>query len=655
MSAFIDFFFKHKFYNNVLATYEQAVTQYAKAFDIWNQHFGLINSDSYSDKKKVFTHFAEIINVNNWVSFSDRYLRTNKEAIVWLFYDKQQTSTLPSNLSYSDYHFIASNEKDLNQYIVSLNKFDSLLLNHKDAVFYFLATPSCNFSFDIKHKVVSNEEIILEISKFISFAKEVSSLFPKAWALFSGNCPVSSLSLEKLKSVGKYQFSIKEKFLELYDKSPKLVALIYGAPLLSISSFNSDEIEKEAVVTKLFTDNTPSEPNTNFVIGLDNSDSLKRAILGTLHYGSECKFADSVAISQFYYIKFQLETIDATFDDAIKKVNENAEAIKAYNSIHYSKECIFVGNYVDSIDPDDPLYSFIESFNRLKLIRDKVSVLKESFPLAFNEQFPGVNTASCSEETLNLIISSSDSLKSRNNTLKQIESDRLEAERKKIEHQKLLSDYNSLKLCTTDWYFPNRSSLPCFSLYYYYPVSCDWEATDKEWDIRNCIWDFKGNKHTNLPDFELKKRRLKALNYFFHDFQHVLSHFFGNQISKLTFVTLPASTKMDTDRRFESFSKFICSELNMTNGFDHIHIIKDGLSKNSPNNTSGRSIPAELTLDEEFFKNKFVILFDDVITSGATLERFRKRLEAAGAFVIGAISLGKTKHTRQNGQPMDRL
>ena len=93
----------------------------------------------------------------------------------------------------------------------------------------------------------------------------------------------------------------------------------------------------------------------------------------------------------------------------------------------------------------------------------------------------------------------------------------------------------------------------------------------------------------------------------------------------------------------------------MLNGYPYMSITKDGISKNDPTNTTGVSIQPEISLDGSFFKNKYVILFDDVITSGKSMERFKQLLESAGATVIGGLSIGKTEHERQGTNPIDTI
>ena len=84
-------------------------------------------------------------------------------------------------------------------------------------------------------------------------------------------------------------------------------------------------------------------------------------------------------------------------------------------------------------------------------------------------------------------------------------------------------------------------------------------------------------------------------------------------------------------------------------------ITKEGISKNDPTNNTGHSIPPEVEYEQSFFKDKYVILFDDVITSGASMERYKCLLEASGATVIGGLSIGKTKHERQPSNHIDEL
>ena len=58
---------------------------------------------------------------------------------------------------------------------------------------------------------------------------------------------------------------------------------------------------------------------------------------------------------------------------------------------------------------------------------------------------------------------------------------------------------------------------------------------------------------------------------------------------------------------------------------------------------------------DDFFKGRYVLLFDDVITSGSSMERMRILLQAAGATVIAGLSLGRTLHQRAPYNPIETL
>lgn len=180
-------------------------------------------------------------------------------------------------------------------------------------------------------------------------------------------------------------------------------------------------------------------------------------------------------------------------------------------------------------------------------------------------------------------------------------------------------------------------------LFNYYPTTCEFEATEEEWAHRRLIWTFK-----NDPDKEISSERHEhALKVLIRRLFFALQNDFSGSenMSYLTFVCIPASTRAKNEARYRDFSERLCNVTCMENGFDHIHIVKDGLSKNSPDNTTGHSIQPVVKFDD-WFKDKYVLLFDDVITKGNTMLKYKAMLEKKGATVVGGYALGKTKHER---------
>ena len=178
-------------------------------------------------------------------------------------------------------------------------------------------------------------------------------------------------------------------------------------------------------------------------------------------------------------------------------------------------------------------------------------------------------------------------------------------------------------------------------LFYYYPTTCDFEAGPQEWNDRYTIWKFKNDPEKRISP----KDHEDTLDDVIPKIIQRLNETFGEEyVQFLTLVCLPASTKAKNAARYDEFSNRLCEETGMENGYGHTHVVRDGLSKNHPENHTGRSIQPVIEFDNDFFRGKNVLLFDDVVTKGGTMLRYKDVLRDKGATVIGGICLGKTKH-----------
>ena len=180
-------------------------------------------------------------------------------------------------------------------------------------------------------------------------------------------------------------------------------------------------------------------------------------------------------------------------------------------------------------------------------------------------------------------------------------------------------------------------------LFYYYPTTCDFEASESEWDDRYTVWDFKNDPekgidpedHEATLDNVIPRIKQKLIDTFGEDY-----------LQFLTLVCLPASTEAKNAARYDEFSNRLCEETGMENAYEHVHIVQDGMSKKDPRNTTGRSIQPVIEYDTDYFKGKYILLFDDVVTKGGTMLRYKEAMDRLGATVIGGMCLGKTKHER---------
>ena len=193
----------------------------------------------------------------------------------------------------------------------------------------------------------------------------------------------------------------------------------------------------------------------------------------------------------------------------------------------------------------------------------------------------------------------------------------------------------SLKRCVSSWE-TLAFNIPYNFLLHYYPTTCDFEATEDEWDDRRLVWNFK-----NTPGKTSEEEHEEAIDEVIPRLTSLLENTFGNYLDLLTLVCIPASSEANNNARFEDFSERLTNETDMDNAFDHIQVVEDA----TPKHLGGTGTPV-LHFDENFFKGRYILLFDDVITKGNSMLRFKLKLEALGATVIAGVSVGKTTHER---------
>ena len=171
----------------------------------------------------------------------------------------------------------------------------------------------------------------------------------------------------------------------------------------------------------------------------------------------------------------------------------------------------------------------------------------------------------------------------------------------------------------------------------YYPTTCAFEVTNEEWENRYRVWNFK-----NDPQRVSQEEHDDAMAWVIDNVKRVLVDDIGREaLTLLTLVCIPASSMSDTKRRYLDFSEQLCKATGMSNAYPHIRIVSDA----TPKHLGGSGEPT-IDFDTDYFKNKKIILFDDVITSGNSMLRMKAKLEGLEATVIAGISIGKTFHHR---------
>lgn len=203
---------------------------------------------------------------------------------------------------------------------------------------------------------------------------------------------------------------------------------------------------------------------------------------------------------------------------------------------------------------------------------------------------------------------------------------------KKEDIQTLDRKIRRLKDIAHNW---NKLSgvLPYYFFYYYYPTRFT-NVTNTSEQARRLVWNFKdGIRSTEVANLVIEKLQ---------------STFDNSDLSSLSIVCVPASTRISNISRYRLFVSAVCQATGMKNGLGYISIAKD----KEPSHLGGTT-PAEYAFNESEIRGSLIVLFDDVVTTGSSMMSIKRKLENLGAVVICAISIGRTysDYHGENHQP----
>lgn len=151
--------------------------------------------------------------------------------------------------------------------------------------------------------------------------------------------------------------------------------------------------------------------------------------------------------------------------------------------------------------------------------------------------------------------------------------------------------------------------------------------SDKQLQDRNAVYNFKnGNCPQYAKDLLLKEIRAKI----------------SSNPSSWVVCFIPASTKAKHIRRYSSLASYLKENLNCQVVIDGIDVAYDRES----GHLSGKSNdPSESMLfNQALFKNKNVVLIDDVRTRGTTFNTVANKMSNLGALSVFGVFLAQTIH-----------
>lgn len=186
----------------------------------------------------------------------------------------------------------------------------------------------------------------------------------------------------------------------------------------------------------------------------------------------------------------------------------------------------------------------------------------------------------------------------------------------------------------TEGWEQSPQGIPYFCLFDYLPVNRDEgiEPDSAAVRTRKLVWNFKYNTERVSP-----RMHVNALYDAVIPLAAKLNESFEGMTEKMTFFCVPASDEDNHWMRYREFSRMLCRLTGMTDSFKYVHIN----SGKTPAHLGGER-KVNYSLDNGWFRDRVVVVFDDILTTGGSLGRCADELRKAGAVVMAACFLGRT-------------
>jgi predicted amidophosphoribosyltransferase len=181
------------------------------------------------------------------------------------------------------------------------------------------------------------------------------------------------------------------------------------------------------------------------------------------------------------------------------------------------------------------------------------------------------------------------------------------------------------------WHKTVINDLEVYYAYDYLPQS-DTPSGAKPNAIQRLVWWFK-NDRTSITRIQ----HTKALRYVIRLLVGLIFDHIQEWGKDLVLVCVPASCPCKNQRRWKVFSEVVCKLTGIANGYPHVHVTGSSI----PSHIGGGG-NAPTTFDNDFFKGKNVVLFDDLVTTGYTMKTTSRALESAGARSVIHVALARS-------------
>lgn len=671
-------FFNSRYYYNVLENYEALSKECGEALDKY------IKEKNFKRTVIKFSQKEIIYNDRKRIKDYDILIRKEKQYdYIRVHYRKGFAEFFKENINYT-LADVLRNEDKIIAYDKALKEYDVVAKQYKNAIESYMDKEYDKLNYIEVNEVISNIEIIKKIEKiFDNYKFEID--FPlTASAILSKKEALSKNQYWNFVIDNGYDIPINEEYIKLRNiYSDNAIKTILNSKLVPKNdSFTSSSISLKRRL--IVYNNLSKEEEPQAIISKNIRDSK---IFGRIVRCSKIEYVyindqikrlralyGELSIKELLTIIKCLEVKIPYINDFFRFVSINANKIMDFYKISH----ITVNTYVDICKDIDKIIDFIDNKNNIIDIEKILTryalgyniLVKENKLEAFNDSKKYIYYIKSNEEKIikaddtikhaldlkqkyplafkffvnkNLITDNQELLYDYEQIIKY--EDELINLNKKLEYEEKLlvektlkeREIRNLKQCVSDWYdhtYNGSVKHKWFYDYYSYQEhkNC---ASSEMWSTWKLIWNFKNNPDKDINAVEHNE----ALNSAVISVEKLLAETFNKDTNKLTLVCLTASSKEKNERRFKVFSEKVCGDLGMHNAFDHINIITDGEAKHE-----GGTVNACKSYDKAWFKDKYIVLFDDVRTTGSGIEKEKQMLESFGATVICAITLGQTRH-----------
>ena len=169
--------------------------------------------------------------------------------------------------------------------------------------------------------------------------------------------------------------------------------------------------------------------------------------------------------------------------------------------------------------------------------------------------------------------------------------------------------------------------------------------------FKYALYDYVPQRFLGRVPLEQKILNMMILG--FKDGRNVYSKIFARQMaralseidmSNVVVVCVPASTRYSHVRRWKQFSAMLCRLTGAIDGFDRVQVSGSRRRAHITGECElATNIKHYVHIDADFFRGKKVLVIDDIYTTGQSSTAFIGAMQAAGASVVMAMFLAKTR------------